>query len=167
MAWYGDADPRDERASFEATGSSRLWPFVLTVFFGILFAGIADLAWLTAIGTTGPWFTSGISSQVYTATLTTATIATLILASLAANKLALLDGRARAVAAREAGDPGTPTRFPVEPSGSVVLAPSRPPRAEGLDSIISELERYAEGPLVQVRNRAGDPPGVGTSRGGA
>src|SRR5206468_2439797 len=57
-------------------------------------------------------------------------------------------------------------RFPVEPSGSVVLAPSRPPRAEGLDSIISELERYAEGPLVQVRNRAGDPTGVGPSRGG-
>ncbi|TLZ96515.1 MAG: hypothetical protein E6J99_10395 [Methanobacteriota archaeon] len=171
MAWSGDDDrrdvrPRDAGPSLETVGA-RLWPFVLTVFFGILFAGIADLAWLTAIGTTGPWFTSGISSQVYTATLTTATIATLILASLAANKLALLDGRARAVAAREAGDPGTPTRFPVEPSGSVVLAPSRPPRAEGLDSIISELERYAEGPLVQVRNRAGDPTGVGTSRGGA
>src|SRR5256885_2220113 len=159
MAWYGDADRRDDRASFEATGSSRLWPFVLTVFFGILFAGIADLAWLTAIGTTLPWFTSGISAQVYTATLTTATIATLILASLAANKLALLDARARAVAAREAGDPGNPTRFSVEPSRSVVLAPSRPPRAEGLDSIISELERFAERPLVPAVNHASDPCG--------
>src|SRR5439155_1063639 len=129
-------------------------------------ASIAHLAWLTAIGTTLPWFTSGISAQVYTATLTTATIATLILASLAANKLALLDARARAVAAREAGDPGNPTRFSVEPSRSVVLAPSRPPRAEGLDSIISELERFAERPLVQVRNQASDPSGMGTSRGG-
>src|SRR5438270_6792419 len=170
MAWSGEDDrrnirPRDAGPTLEAVGA-RLWPFVLTVFFGILFAGIADLAWLTAIGTTLPWFTSGISAQVYTATLTTATIATLILASLAANKLALLDARARAVAAREAGDPGNPTRFSVEPSRSVVLAPSRPPRAEGLDSIISELERFAERPLVQVRNQASDPSGMGTSRGG-
>ncbi len=134
MAWYGDADPRDERASFEATGGSRLWPFVLTVFFGILFAGIADLAWLTATGTTAPWFTSTVSAQVYTATLSTATIATLILASLAASKLTL-------------------PRIPVEAPRSVVLAPNRNPRAEGLDQILSELERFAEGPMVEVRDR--------------
>src|SRR5205809_5471107 len=168
MAWSGDDDrrdarPRDAGPSLETVGA-RLWPFVLTVFFGILFAGIADLAWLTAIGTTGPWFTSGISSQVYTATLTTATIATLILASLAANKLALLDGRARAVAAREAGDPGTPTRFPAEPSGSVVLAPTRPPRAEAPDSIIPEPAPNAPGPRVLVRTRASDPASPGPSR---
>src|SRR5205823_3305408 len=107
MAWSGEDDrrnirPRDAGPTLEAVGA-RLWPFVLTVFFGILFAGIADLAWLTAIGTTLPWFTSGISAQVYTATLTTATIATLILASLAANKLALLDARARAVLRRARG----------------------------------------------------------------
>src|SRR5438876_3791191 len=152
MAWSGEDDrrnigPRAAGPALEAVGA-RLWPFVLTVFLGILFAGIADLAWLTAIGTTLPWFTSGISAQVYTATLTTATIATLILASLAANKLALLDARARAVAAREAGDPGTPTRFSVEPSRSVVLAPSRPPRADSLDPIISALERSAEGLIL-------------------
>src|SRR5439155_2953123 len=98
--------------------------------------------------------------------VTRGTVATLTLAALAANKLALLDARARAVAAREAGDPGNPTRFSVEPSRSVVLAPSRPARAEGLDSIISELERFAERPLVQVRNQTSDPSGVGMSRGG-
>src|SRR5947199_9099664 len=124
MAWSGYDDalavrPRDTGPSLETVGA-RLGPFVLTVFFGILFAGIADLAWLTAIGTTGPWFTSGISSQVYTATLTTATIATLILASLAANKLAPLDGRARAVAARAAGGAGTPPPSPVQPPAAVV-----------------------------------------------
>jgi hypothetical protein len=170
MAWSGDdgrreAKPREAALSLEIVGA-RLWPFVLTVFFGILFAGIADLAWLTAIGTTLPWFTSGISAQVYTATLTTATIATLIVASLAASKLALLDARARAVAAREAGEPAIPTPAPVEPSRSVVLAPTRPPRAEGLDSIISELERFAESPLVQVRDRNGASSGGGSSRAG-
>src|SRR5439155_20542951 len=96
MAWNGDADRRGARASFEATGSSRLWPFVLTVFFGILFAGIADLDWLTATGTNAPWFTSAVSAQVYTATLSTATIATLIPASLAASQPILPASRARA-----------------------------------------------------------------------
>src|SRR5437764_10173449 len=96
MAWYGDADPRDERASFEATGSSRLWPFVLTVFFGILFAGIADLAWLPAAGTNSPWFTSAVSAQVYPATLSTPAIATLILASPEARKPTLHETSASA-----------------------------------------------------------------------
>src|SRR5438132_3099793 len=153
MAWYGDADPRDERASFEATGSSRLWPFVLTVFFGILFAGIADLAWLTATGTTAPWFTSAVSAQVYTATLSTATIATLILASLAASKLTLLESRARATVARQVEEGAVSPRISVEAPRSVVLAPNRNPRAEGLDQILSELERFAEGPMVEVRDR--------------
>lgn len=153
MAWFGDADPRDARPSFEGAASSRLWPFVLTVFFGILFAGIADLAWLTATGTNAPWFTSAVSAQVYTATLTTATIATLILASLAASKLAVLDSRARAAAAREVDEGTGSPRIPVEVPRSVVLAPNRTPRAEGLDQILSELERFADGPMVEVRDR--------------
>jgi len=158
MAWFGDADPRDARPSFEGAASSRLWPFVLTVFFGILFAGIADLAWLTATGSTAPWFTSAASAQVYTSTLTTATIATLILASLAASKLAVLDSRARAAAARVVDAGVSSPRIPVEVPRSVVLAPSRTTRAEGLDQILSELERFAEGPMVEVRDRQSGNP---------
>src|SRR3989441_12409062 len=114
MAWFGDADPRERRTPRDAVGSTRLWPFVLTVFFGILFASIADLAWLTATGSTAPWFTSAVSAQVYTTTLTTATIATLILASLAVSKLAVLDSRARAAAAREGDDPVSRPPTPIE-----------------------------------------------------
>ena len=158
MAWFGDADPRDRRTAHDSVGSTRLWPFVLTVFFGILFAGIADLAWLTATGSTAPWFTGAVSAQVYTSTLTTATIATLILASLAASKLGLLDSRARAAAGRQVDDRANAPRLPVEVPRSVVLAPSRTTRAEGLDQILSELERFAEGPMVEVRDRqSGDP----------
>src|SRR5467141_2158034 len=113
MAWYGDADPRDDRASFEATGSSRLWPFVLTVFFGILFAGIADLSWLTATGTTAPWFTSAVSAQVYTAAPSTATSGTLALAALAASRLTLLESRARAAVARQVEEVAASPRIPV------------------------------------------------------
>src|SRR2546429_5010179 len=157
MAWSGEDDrrnirPRDAGPALEAVGA-RLWPFVLTVFFGILFAGIADLAWLTATGTTAPWFTSTVSAQVYTATLSTATIATLILASLAASKLTLLESRARAAVARQVEEGATNPRIPVEAPRSVVLAPGRNLRAEGLDQILSELERFAEGPMVEVRDR--------------
>src|SRR3989441_10315086 len=158
MAWFGDADPRERRTPRDAVGSTRLWPFVLTVFFGILFAGITDLAWLTATGSTAPWFTSAVSAQVYTSTLTTATIATLILASLAASKLAILDARARAVASRGVEDRVSDPRIPVEVPRSVVLAPSPPTRAEGLDQILSELERFAEGPMVEVRDRQSGNP---------
>src|SRR5256714_8465181 len=139
MAWFGDAAPRARRPPHAWGGSPRLWPFVLTVFFGILFAGIADLAWLTATGSTAPWFTGAVSAQVYTSTLTTATIATLILASLAASKLGLLDSTARSAAGRPVDDPPNAPRLPVEVPRSVVLAPSRPTRAEGPDHILSEL----------------------------
>src|SRR2546426_1135204 len=158
MAWFGDADPRERRTPRDAVGSTRLWPFVLTVFFGILFAGIADRAWIPAPGPTAPWFPGAVSAQVYTSPLTTATIATLILASLAASKLGLLDSRARAAAGRQVDDRANAPRLPVEVPRSVVLAPSRTTRAEGLDQILSELERFAEGPMVEVRDRqSGDP----------
>src|SRR2546422_1624940 len=158
MAWYGDADQRDTRPSSESAESSRLWPFVLTVFFGILFASIADLAWLTATGSTAPWFTSAVSAQVYTTSLTTATIATLILASLAVSKLAVLDSRARAAAAREADDPVSSPRTPIEVPRSIVLAPSPPPRAEELDQILSELDKFADAPMVEVLDRQSGNP---------
>src|SRR2546429_7180283 len=114
MAWFGDADPRDRRTAHDSVGSTRLWPFVLTVFFGILFAGIADLAWLTATGSTAPWFTGAVSAQEYTSTLTTATIATLILASLAASNLGLLDSTARAAACRQTADRANAPRLPAD-----------------------------------------------------
>src|SRR5256886_7672238 len=158
MAWFGDADPRDRRTAHDSVGSTRLWPFVLTVFYGILCPGSAHLASLPATGSPAPWFTGAVSAQVYTSTLTTATIATLILASLAASKLGLLDSRARAAAGRQVDDRANAPRLPVEVPRSVVLAPSRPTRAEGLDQILSELERFAEGPMVEVRDRqSGDP----------
>src|SRR2546423_13973078 len=105
MAWFGDAAPRARRPPHAWGGSPRLWPFVLTVFFGILFAGIADLAWLTATGSTAPWFTGAASAQVYTSTPTTPTIATLILASLPASKPRLPDSRARAAPGPPGGRP--------------------------------------------------------------
>jgi hypothetical protein len=145
MAWRGDGNPREATLAIGA-GGRRLWPFILTVFFGIVFAAIVDLSWLTAGATTGPWFTSSISAQVYTTTLTTATIATLLLASLAASKLAALETMARSAAAREAAK--------ATPLGTIeVEVPPEPMQAEGLDEVLSELHRFAERTNGRVEDR--------------
>lgn len=147
----------------------RLWPFILTVGFGIVFIAIADMAWLTAMGTTAPWFTSSTSAQMYTSTLTTATLATLILSSLAASRLASLEGKARA-ARREAEDSRDAVRIPVEEAEE--RPRNRPTSAGELDQILAELGQIAEAPTVEVRERSGRPmqvsvpraiPGIGPS----
>jgi hypothetical protein len=152
MDWRGDGNLRKPVPAL-GEGVRRLGPFLLTVFFGIVFAAIVDLSWLTASATTGAWFSSSISSQVYTTTLTVATIATLIMASLAASKLSVLEGRAWAAASREADDPTPTATIEVEVPPTVVVAPPPPMRAEGLDQVLSELHRFAERTNARVEDR--------------
>lgn len=71
-------------------------PLVLTAFFGIVLLDIANSASLTATETTGPWFNSQRSLQMYTATLTASIFAALILVLLAASCLIHLNSRMRA-----------------------------------------------------------------------
>lgn len=152
MEWRGGGNLR-EAALAIGDGGRRLGPFILTVFFGVVFAAIVDLSWLTAGATSGPWFTASISAQVYTTTLTTATIATLILASLAASKLAVLETRAREAADREAAHPAPRATIEVEVPQKVVAGPSEPVGAEGLDQVLSELHRFVEGTSARVEER--------------
>ena len=152
MDWRGGGNRR-RAAPAIGEGGRRLGPFLLTVFFGIVFAAIVDLSWLTAGGTSGPWFSSAISVQVYTTTLTAATIATLIMASLAASKLAVLETRARAAGARDAADPTPSATIELNVPETVVVAPPQPMRSEGLDQILSELHQFAERTNALVENR--------------
>src|SRR5436853_6235168 len=119
MEWRG-GENQPESDLTRSEGLRRFGPFVLTVFFGIIFAGIVDLSWLTAGGTSGPWFTAATSAQVYTMTLMIATIATLIIASLAASKLAVIETRARSAADRGAANSTPPGRIEVEVPQTVV-----------------------------------------------
>jgi hypothetical protein len=130
-----------------------MWPFILTVCFGIVFMGLADLAWLTAINTRDPAFTSGTSAQVYTASLTTATIATLILASLAASRLARLESRMQAERLRDSDLVAVEADAPAEVATRVVVPPEGSDDPDGLDQILAEIGRYANGPLVEVREK--------------
>ena len=153
MARYGDASPHERAPSPEVRSTARMWPFILTVCFGIVFMGMADLAWLTAINTTGPSFTSGTSAQVYTASLTTATIATLILASLAASRLARLESRMQAERLRDSDLVATEPEPPAPVATRVVAPPEGSEDPDGLDQILAEIGRYANGPLVEVREK--------------
>jgi hypothetical protein len=153
MARFGDASSHELAPPVDVPSTARIWPFILTVCFGIVFMGIADLAWLTAIGTPGPWFTSGTSAQMYTATLTTATIATLILASLAASRLARLEARTRTEPGRDSDFVGTEVEAPSELTDPVVVPEEGSEDPDGLDKILEEIGRYATGPLVEVREK--------------
>src|SRR5256885_2283494 len=56
---------------------------VATLLFLGAFAIIAQLAWNTAIATSGPWFSPAISRDVYSTTMITTTVLVAVLAALA------------------------------------------------------------------------------------
>jgi len=63
----------------------------VSVAFVAALAVVADLAWATAVATTGPWYDSGISMQVYSIAFGGASILALILVGFAASRAARLD----------------------------------------------------------------------------
>lgn len=62
-----------------------------------MFVVIADLAWSTAEGTTGPWFTPAVSGQVYGSTLMAATFLVVALAAITSFQAAWAAREARAL----------------------------------------------------------------------
>jgi len=113
----------------------RVW--ILTVSFGILFAIIANLSWLTAVGTTAPWFGTSVSLQTYGVSVVVASlvaIALVVIASNRSNRLDLrmlaLDGRIALLRATPVG--GNPSRAPADLADNFDLGPD-------LDEEVEEL----------------------------
>lgn len=69
----------------------------VNVFFLALFAIIGYLAWRTALGTTGPWFSPTISQQVYSSTLISATVLVVGLVAFASAQAAAAARETRAL----------------------------------------------------------------------
>lgn len=104
----------------------RLRPWIPTTAFVVLFAIIANLAWLTAIGTTAPWFGTAVSLQAYGVSVVVASllaIALVLSASSHASRLDLrmlwLDGRIAFL--RSAPASGNSSRPPAEPAEDLDL----------------------------------------------
>jgi hypothetical protein len=70
---------------------------VATLLFLGAFAVIAQLAWNTAIATSGPWFSPAVSRDVYTTTMIGATVLVAVLAGLASSQAASAAREARAL----------------------------------------------------------------------
>ena len=70
---------------------------VATLLFLGAFAVIAQLAWNTAIATSGPWFSPAISRDVYSTTMIAATVLVAVLAALASGQSASAAREARAL----------------------------------------------------------------------
>ena len=69
----------------------RLRPSILTAAFALLFALMANLAWATAITTTGPWFGPSVSLTVYSVTLVLGTLLGVVLVQQASARVARFD----------------------------------------------------------------------------
>lgn len=61
------------------------------------FAIIAQLAWTTALDTTGPWFSADVSRQIYSTTMIAAVIVLVTLAALASSHVAAVAREARSL----------------------------------------------------------------------
>ncbi|MCI4371669.1 MAG: hypothetical protein L3J78_03370, partial [Thermoplasmata archaeon] len=72
---------------------NRTW--IVTIVFGVIFVAIANLAWDTAIATTGPWFTPGVTLQTYSITLIGALLLAFGVAAVAANRVGHYDSLLR------------------------------------------------------------------------
>jgi hypothetical protein len=73
----------------------RLRPSVLALAFGVLFAVIANLAWATAVTTTGPWYGSAVSLQVYSTAIVVAGLLASVLALFAALRVSAAESTLR------------------------------------------------------------------------
>jgi len=132
----------------------RLRPAVVTAGFAALFAVIADLAWATAITTTGPWFSGTVSLVVYATALVLAAVLSVVLVHQATARVAQLTAslirlERRVVMLRAARTPREGASLPpaVGDSGPEVL--------EARDSpVLLRLEREGHDTLVPLPQEA-------------
>jgi len=130
----------------------RRGPAILTGACGILMVAVVNLAALTGLGTTAPWFSATVSLQAYSLSLAVAAFLTGLLSAIAASRAFHLDEILRAVEERlaDAGEAAF-----VLPDGNPVAEPgSAGSSARGnADSILDEVEDLAPPPVVRLEQR--------------
>jgi len=106
------------------------------LFFGA-FAVVAQLAWVTAEDTTGPWFSPAVSRDVYSTTMIAATILVAVLAVLASGQAAAVARETRAL----------DLRLGILRGSGVI-----PSSSDGID-----IDRDIEETLDEILEGVGDP----------
>lgn len=115
-------------------------PTLIHSAFAAFFAVIAVFAVATAGGTTAPWFSPGISSQAYAASLIGAVVVAIALATAAVSHLGRLEDARRALALRIAALP----EADLLPAGEATLVTAEaikmlPPSDEEVDDLLTTL----------------------------
>ena len=115
-------------------------PILIHSAFAAVFAVIAIFAWATAEGTTASWFSAGLSSQVYAASLIGAVVVAIALATATVSHLGRLEDARRGIALRIAEMP----EADLLPTGEATLVTSEaikmmPPSDEEVDDLLTTL----------------------------
>jgi low affinity Fe/Cu permease len=69
----------------------RLRPSIVVAVFVVLFAVIANLAWVTAVTTRGPWFSATVSLQMYSLVILVASFLAVVLVLVASTHVTAID----------------------------------------------------------------------------
>ncbi len=81
---------KEAGASHVSRLTSKRINAAITLAFVVLFASLAELAWLTALSSAGPWYDPGLSNQMYTITLLASALLAIALVVLAGTRSASL-----------------------------------------------------------------------------
>ncbi len=119
---------------------------VVTIAFAAALVAIADLAWATAVATSGPWFLPAVSSQVYVVTLIASTLLVVGLAIAASLHIVSIGHAVAELDQRIAVIRGS-ARAELQTSAGTVVT-DRDVEAQ-LDDILGAMERDVA--LVEVR----------------
>ena len=115
-------------------------PILIHSAFAAVFAVIAIFAWATAEGTTASWFSAGLSSEAYAASLIGAVVVAIALATATVSHLGRLEDARRGIALRIAEMP----EADLLPTGEATLVTSEaikmmPPSDEEVDDLLTTL----------------------------
>ncbi len=136
----------------------RLRPSIVAAAFVILLAVIANLAWVTAVSTTGPWFSATVSLDMYAVTLIVASLLALGIVLFAATRATALDASQhgldrriallRGSAVRPGMPPGRPVPLPPELRADIDAEPDD--LVAGDEVAVVGLEKKGHDALVEL-----------------
>lgn len=143
----------------------RVGTFVVTVLFGIVMIVLANLAWMTAAGTTGPWYSSTIQITMYSTTLFASVLVAVGLSVAAMYRSAGLDATVRALETRIARTRGDVIK--ITSDAGQVREGAQSSADEEVQSILDDILGYTSDPLLKVEKASRDtlvglPPGIHT-----
>lgn len=150
----------------------HLRPSIVAALFVVAFAVIANLAWATALGTSGPWFRSTVSLEMYSVTLLAANLLAIVVAAVASHRVAALDDAIRALDLHVAAARDASSAVSNSDVGATTSGEPAPPGDDEVDELLEAIGGFEPAPVVKVERTGHDsllasPAPAPTTRTGA